>query len=99
MDSKDDIDHLAYLCRIDCTEEEKKYFSKNLEKVFKYISQLNEIDTEGVEPYTRLFETMVNVMREDDEVVAWNREQLLINAPEHVGGMIKVPPVMKNENV
>lgn len=99
MNSNYEIDRLASLCRIDCTEEEKEYFSKNLQKIFQYISQLNEIDTTDIEPYTRPIETMVNVMRDDKEISSWTSEEFFRNVPEQISGLVKIPTVLKNEDV
>ena len=38
---------------------------------------------------------MANVTREDVVGELLNREAFLANAPSHVGGMIRVPPVIK----
>jgi len=93
-----ELDKLAKLCRIECTEEEKKALHSHIAGVLKYIRLLNEVDTQGVEPCLRVQETHANVMRDDvvDELLP--REKFLANAPAHVGGMIRVPPVIKFTN-
>ncbi|NGX39103.1 MAG: Glutamyl-tRNA(Gln) amidotransferase subunit C [Chlamydiae bacterium] len=92
-----DIDQLAHLCRIQCSEEEKKQLSKNLTKILDYINLMNEIDTDGVPPCTTVLETMTNAMREDEPEVPLKREDFLAMAPDHIGGMLKVPPVIQFE--
>jgi len=37
-------------------------------------------------------------MREDLVVPTLTREEFLANAPAHVGGMVRVPPVIKFSN-
>jgi aspartyl-tRNA(Asn)/glutamyl-tRNA(Gln) amidotransferase subunit C len=91
----EEFNKLTKLCRIECTEEEKEIFSESLRKVLKHIEQLNEIDTAGVEPCFRILETVTNVMREDEIGELLSREVFLSNAPSHVGGMVRVPPVIK----
>jgi aspartyl-tRNA(Asn)/glutamyl-tRNA(Gln) amidotransferase subunit C len=56
------------------------------------------VDTEGVLPCTRVLESLTNVMREDTVSQTYSREEFLANAPAHVGGMIRVPPVIKFSN-
>lgn len=86
---------LTKLCRIDCTEEEKKALYQQLAKILNYIEQLKEVDTEGVEPCNRVLEMLTNVMREDEIGETLPRDLFLANAPAHVGGMVRVPPVIK----
>ena len=92
---EDDFNKLSHLCRIFCTEEEKKAFLKSLDNVLIYIEQLQEVDTEGVEACYTVLETLPNVMREDLPEAPLSRDLFLANAPAQVGGMVKVPPVLK----
>lgn len=98
MSKTDDIEHLAHLCRIKLSKDRKAKTEENLKKVLNYISQLEEVDTTDVLPCTTILETMVNVMGEDKErSIQFSRESFLQNAPDQVGGMIKVPPVIQFE--
>lgn len=90
-----EIEKLAKLCRIEFSEEEKKNLLQHLAKVLKYMEQLDEVDTQGVEPCNQVLETLSNVLREDKVGDMLPRELFLANAPVHVGGMIRVPPVIK----
>lgn len=92
---KETIQRLTRLCRIDCTEEEQDELLKDLEKILHYIEQLQEIDTQHVLPCNHILEGMANVMREDEVKNLLCRDQFLANAPSHIGGMIRVPPVIK----
>jgi aspartyl-tRNA(Asn)/glutamyl-tRNA(Gln) amidotransferase subunit C len=93
-----EITKLIKLCRIECTDEEKKTLHEQLIKVLNYIEQLIEVDTEDVEPCNQVLELLTNVMREDDIGETLPRDLFLANAPAHVGGMIRVPPVIKFSN-
>lgn len=90
-----ELSKLTKLCRIECTEEEKKKLFESLKKVIKYVEQLQEVDTEGVPPCNHVLEAASNVMREDEIGKVLPREKFLANAPAHVGGMIRVPTVIK----
>src|ERR1700761_6657039 len=94
LDEKE-IEKLTKLCRIECTEEEKKKLRANLSRVLAYVDQLKEINTEGVPPCNHVLEEMHNVWREDTIGEILPRELFLANAPSQVGGMIKVPPIIK----
>lgn len=90
-------EYLANLCLIKLTHQEKETLNHNLKKILEYMDLLNEVDTSAIAPCVSVLETMVNVMREDVEGPPFDREQFFRNAPEHVGGMIKVPPVIQFE--
>ncbi|MBS3904240.1 MAG: Asp-tRNA(Asn)/Glu-tRNA(Gln) amidotransferase subunit GatC [Simkania sp.] len=93
--SEEDIEKLSHLCRIACTPEEKEKLRANLSKILGYVDQLKEIDTTGVPPCNSVLEGMTNPLREDESCDTMSREVFLANAPAHVGGMIRVPPVIK----
>lgn len=93
-----EIEKLAKLCRIECTEDQKKSLHKHLASVLAYVDQLKEVDVEGVQPCYCVLETLSNVLREDVVGEVLSRELFLANAPAHVGGMIRVPPVIKSAN-
>lgn len=94
IDEKE-LEKLAKLCRIECTEEEKQKLLGSLTRVIAYIEQLSEVDTDGVDPCNHVLESHVNVFRADEVGEVLSRETFIANAPAHIGGMIKVPPVMK----
>ena len=91
---REDIVHLGKLSNFHLDEAEIDSLKKDLGNIIKYISQLDELDTEGIEPTYQVFE-MENVWR-DDEIVAQdaNREQLLALTKEEKDNQIKVPKVL-----
>lgn len=93
--NKETIQHLTRLCRIACTEEEQEALLHDLKKILDYIEQLQQIDTENVAPCNHVLEDMANVLRDDEIGHVLNRGVFLSNAPSHIGGMIRVPPVFK----
>jgi aspartyl-tRNA(Asn)/glutamyl-tRNA(Gln) amidotransferase subunit C len=92
---KETIKQLTALCRIDCTPEEQASLLVDLKKILDYIELLDQIDTENVPPCNHILEDILNVMREDTVGEVLSREDFLANAPSHIGGMIRVPPVIK----
>jgi aspartyl-tRNA(Asn)/glutamyl-tRNA(Gln) amidotransferase subunit C len=92
---ENDLAKLMKLSRIDCTEQEKEKFFHSLSRIVSYMDQLNEIHTEGVTPCNHILATLQNVMREDEIKDTLSRETFLGNSPSHVGGMVKVPTVIK----
>lgn len=92
---KDTIKNLTKLCRIDCTEEEQEGLLEDLKKILAYVDQLEEVDTENIQPCYQVLDEVFNVFREDVVLDTLPREVFLKNAPSHTGGMIKVPTVIK----
>ena len=90
----ENIKHLADLSSFSLGDAEIASLGKDLDKIIDYISQLNEIDTNNVEPTYQVFE-MENVWR-DDEIKEQdaNREQLLALTKEEKDHQIKVPKVL-----
>ena len=92
--TKEDVLHLAKLSNISLSEEQIEPLKKDLDSIVEYISQLDELDTEGVEPTYQCFD-MQNVWREDEigEFEA-DREDLLNLTVESEDHQIKVPKVL-----
>ena len=90
----EDVKHLADLSDFSLSEKETSSLQNDLQDIIKYISQLDELNTEGVEPTYQVFE-MENVWR-DDEILPQdaNREQLLAMTKEEKDHQIKVPKVL-----
>lgn len=91
---REDILHLAELSDFSLSEDEITKLGGDLQGIIKYISQLDELDTDNVEPTYQVFE-MENVWR-DDEVLPQDatREQLLALTKEEKDNQIKVPKVL-----
>ena len=94
---KNMIQYLTQLSRIECTEEEQTALLKDLENILQYIDLLDEVDTENVAPCNHVLEEVTNVMREDEVGETLPRKVFLENAPAQIGGMIRVPPVIKGK--
>ena len=98
--TREEIDHLAKLSDLSLSDEEAESLKGDLGNIIKYISQLNELDTDGVEPTYQVFE-MENVWR-DDAILPQDadREKLLNLVPAYQGNIgtqdsqIKVPKVL-----
>lgn len=92
--TREEINHLATLSNFSLEDAEAEALGKDLNQIIEYISQLDELDTEGVEPTYQVFE-MENVWREDEiKPQEADREALLALAPEAADNQIKVPKVL-----
>lgn len=94
--TKQTIKNLIQLSRIDCSEDEQEALLKDLAKILAYVELLQEVDTQAVMPCNQVLEQSANVMREDVVGDLMPRELFLANAPSQIGGMIRVPPVIKS---
>ncbi|QVL54894.1 MAG: Asp-tRNA(Asn)/Glu-tRNA(Gln) amidotransferase subunit GatC [Simkaniaceae bacterium] len=92
---KETLIDLTKLCRINCSEEELETLLENLQSILGYIDQMEEVDTEDVPVCNHVGEEMESVMREDEPDQSLDRKTFLDNSPSHVGGMIRVPTVIK----
>lgn len=93
-----ELEKLSRLCHIELSPEEKKELASRLTKVLDYVTLLNEVDTSGVELSSYAHESTSILLREDAVGELLDRDTFLKNAPDHVAGMIKVPPVLKHQN-
>ena len=63
--SEKDILHVAKLSKLTLTKEEIVRYQKQLSEVVGYVEELNEIETEGVEP-TSQTTGLEDVLRDDE---------------------------------
>ncbi|MCX6737105.1 MAG: Asp-tRNA(Asn)/Glu-tRNA(Gln) amidotransferase subunit GatC [Candidatus Parcubacteria bacterium] len=90
---KKQIEHLLSLARIHISEKEEKKIGQDLSQILNYINQLNEVDTENVEPMAG-GSLLNNVSCEDKRNLSENDSLKLIQAaPKNDGQYIIVPPI------
>lgn len=86
---------LSRLCRIKLTDEEVKSLSLDLKRILDYGELLQEVDVSEISPYAHIDEQGIGSLREDRVGELLPREAFLANSPDQVGGMVRVPPVIK----
>lgn len=89
----EEIKHLASLCRIDCTEEERASLLHDLKKILDYVEQLSSVDTQNVEPCKNVLEEHQS-SRKDIVGPVLEKELFLSNASESQDDSIRVPSVI-----
>ena len=89
-----ELTHLAELSNLSLSDEEKTSLKTDLSNILKYVSKLDELNVEGVEPTFQVFE-MENVWR-SDEILPQDasHEALLALSKETLENQIKVPKVL-----
>ena len=94
--TKEDLNKLKALCHIECTDEEEERLLRNMQSILGYMDQLLEVDTELTLGKHNPLECHTNVMGDDIPEAPLDRDCFLSNAPSHVGGMVKIPPVIQS---
>ncbi|HNR58134.1 MAG: Asp-tRNA(Asn)/Glu-tRNA(Gln) amidotransferase subunit GatC [Methanothrix sp.] len=93
MITGEDVDHISWLASIKVSEEERAGFVASFNSVLDYFHQLDELDTEDVEPTYRVVD-LNNVFREDEATESLSQEEALSNAPRTENGYFKSPRIV-----
>lgn len=91
--SESEVRHVAKLSRLNLTDEQITDFTTQLAAVLDYISKLNELDVEGVDPMAHALDT-ANVTRSDELGPCLPVEAALTNAPQKSPPFFQVPKVL-----
>ena len=92
--SIEEVKHVAHLARLAINEKEAVELTKQLDAIITFAEQLNELDTENVEPTSHVLE-LKNILREDKAEKGLPQEEVLKNAPDQQDGQIKVPSILE----
>jgi aspartyl-tRNA(Asn)/glutamyl-tRNA(Gln) amidotransferase subunit C len=84
---------VAALARLKLTPQEIRAFAPQLNQVLDYVAQLNEVDSENVEPMVHAIE-LSNVLRADQTAPSLPRDAALQNAPQSDGRYFLAPPIL-----
>lgn len=85
---------VARLARIAEPEDRIEPLAKELNSIIAWIEQLNEVDTDGIEPMTSAVEVAMP-MREDVVTDGGDAARVLANAPKADKGFFVVPKVVE----
>ena len=84
------IDYVGILAKLELSDEEKEQAKQDMSNMLEYVSKLNELDTDSVEPMSHAF-PVSNVFREDVVTNGDNSKEMLANAPKAKEGQYQVP--------
>ena len=93
MISSKDVEHISWLASIKINDDEKEQFVEQFNSILEYFHQLDEVDTDGVEPTYRVVD-LANVFREDATSKSMTQEESLKNAPKRENGYFKSPRIV-----
>ncbi len=88
------ISKLARLSKLKFNEDEMKLISNDLSKMLDFINQLQDLDTEGIDPLIHMNEE-INNWREDKVQGMISQEEALSNSPVKDGTYFKLPKVLE----
>ena len=91
---KESLKKIAHLARLEVKPEEEASLLSSMDSVLSWMEQLNEIDTEGVEPLTHIMDE-TNIWRDDVSSNTLSRSEALANAPSKNDTYIMVPKVIE----
>lgn len=92
--TQETVEKIAHLARLDINPKEATAMQSDLTKILNWMEQLNEVDTEGIEPLTHM-SNEVNVLRKDEAKNTLTRKEGLRNAPDHTESYFTVPKVVE----
>jgi len=88
--SDETIEYVGILAKLELSEADKEQAKQDMGNMLDYIDQLNELNTEGVEPMSHVF-PVNNVFREDIVTNGDAHEAMLKNAPKSKENQFLVP--------
>ena len=91
---KDTVARIARLARLKVAEEELSPMAGELSGIFAWIEQLNEVDTDNVEPMAHPMD-QAQRLRADVVTEHNNRENFQAIAPQVEAGLYLVPKVIE----
>ncbi|QQG45689.1 MAG: Asp-tRNA(Asn)/Glu-tRNA(Gln) amidotransferase subunit GatC [Candidatus Sungiibacteriota bacterium] len=92
--SRQDIEHIAKLARIELSESEKQKFVGELSAILEFVKKLNEVKTD-IESlsYTAAHHTVMRPDTQQDTDLEGSSVELLAAVPEKKDSWVKVKPV------
>jgi len=91
--SEKEVEHIAWLAKIELTEEEKRLFTEQFNTILEYFEIIRELDTENVPPTSHVLGS-IDVFREDEVAPSLTTEEALRNAPKKERGFLKAPKII-----
>lgn len=96
MVTRENVEHIAKLARLDFSDEEFTKLTTDMNNVLGYIDQLKELDLSGVLPLENINESVEeNIFRADVSAPSLSDKDALKNAPKAADGYFLVPKVIE----
>ena len=92
-----DVRKVAKLAHLEISDEEVALYTPQMADIVKYVEQLNEIDTENIEPMLGGLTAegeATETKRDDEPHGSFTQDEALSEAPSAVAGHFQVPKVL-----
>jgi aspartyl-tRNA(Asn)/glutamyl-tRNA(Gln) amidotransferase subunit C len=92
------VQHLCSLSKLEVDPVEMEALQNDLEKMVSFVEQLQQVNTEGVEPLLHMLNSSTSSKGLRDDIVSnmVTRDSALANAPEKTATFFTVPKVISN---
>jgi aspartyl-tRNA(Asn)/glutamyl-tRNA(Gln) amidotransferase subunit C len=91
--SKEEVEHIAWLARIELSEREKASFTEQFNRILEYFKKIDEVDTDKIPPTYHVLD-LVNVYRRDEVTSSLPPKEVLKNAPKKEKLFFKAPKIV-----
>lgn len=88
----DEVRKVAELARLELSDADLDTMAKQLSAIVNYIDQLQQVNTDGVEPLAHALD-LHDVFREDVPGQSLSEDEALANAPARKDNFYRVPAV------
>lgn len=92
MITNEDVSYVARLAKLKLSEEEVSKLTNQLDGIVGFANKISELDTDNVEPTNHILKVQ-NVMREDEVLPSYSRQDIISNAPVKEAGCLVVPSI------
>ncbi len=91
--SKEEVEHIAWLARVELSEQEKARFTEQFNRILDYFKKIDEVNAKNVPPTYHVLE-LINVYREDKVTPSLPPKEILKNAPKKEKRFFKAPRIV-----
>lgn len=92
---RDEVEKIAHLARLSLTAEQIPFYASSLSKILDLVAQINEAQTDHIEPMAHPLEHITQRLREDKVTEENQRDLFQSIAPQTEAGLYLVPKVIE----
>lgn len=92
--TREDIENVAYLSRLELSEEEKDKLTGHINRLLENFQELQALDTDDVEPTSHTI-PVFNVFRKDEVRPSLSVAEVISNGPQVAENCFVVPRVVE----
>lgn len=93
--TRDDIEKIAELSRLELTESEIPVYVDSLSRIFNFVGELERAPTSGIAPMAHPLPGLAQRLRADEVSETDRRDHYQQNAPQVEAGLYLVPKVIE----